>query len=87
MTVQLIRFRNQTNLALKGIIGIGAMGVIANLTGNAADAANYSATAQNYIDQWQNLGIAKDATPPHTTLAYGQNNTHGEILHHFLNAY
>lgn len=28
---------NQTNLAIKGIIGIAAMGSIANLTGNTAD--------------------------------------------------
>ncbi|CZR55322.1 probable glutaminase GtaA [Phialocephala subalpina] len=68
---------NQTNLALKGIIGIGAMAQIANLTGNTADAENYTSIAQNYIDQWQTLGIAHDATPPHTTLAYGMNDTHG----------
>ncbi|KAK3170913.1 hypothetical protein OEA41_002997 [Lepraria neglecta] len=68
---------NQTNLAIKGIIGIQAMSVIANLTGNAADAANYSSIAHDYITQWQTLGIAMDADPPHTTLAYGMNDTHG----------
>jgi len=68
---------NQTNLALKGIIGISAMAKIANLTGNTADATNYTNIAQDYITQWQSLGIAHDANPPHTTLAYGQNNTHG----------
>lgn len=40
---------NQTNLALKGIIGIAAMAQIANLTGNVADAANFSTIAQSYI--------------------------------------
>ena len=68
---------NQTNLALKGIIGIEAMAVIANRTGNAASGANYTNIAHNYIDQWQRLGIAHDATPPHTTLSYGFNDTHG----------
>ena len=68
---------NQTNLALKGIIGIEAMAVIANLTGNAATAENYSSIAHNYITEWQTLGIAMDANPPHTTLAYGMNDTHG----------
>ncbi|KUJ24358.1 glutaminase GtaA [Mollisia scopiformis] len=68
---------NQTNLALKGIIGIGAMAEIAKLTGNTADAANFSSIATSYITQWQTLGIAQDATPPHTTLAYGMNDTHG----------
>ena len=55
------------------------MSVIANLTGNAADAANYSSIAHDYITQWQTLGIAMDADPPHTTLAYGMNDTHGEL--------
>ncbi|KAG4411703.1 hypothetical protein IFR04_015157 [Cadophora malorum] len=68
---------NQTDLALKGIIGIQAMAVIANLTDNAVDGANYTDIAQDYITQWQTLGIAHDANPPHTTLAYGMNDTHG----------
>ncbi|KAK0104462.1 hypothetical protein ONS95_004751 [Cadophora gregata] len=68
---------NQTDLALKGIIGIQAMAVIANLTDNSVDGVNYTNIAQDYITQWQTLGIAHDATPPHTTLAYGMNDTHG----------
>lgn len=68
---------NQTNLALKGIIGIEAMAVIANLTGNTADATNFTNIAHSYIDQWQVLGVAQNANPPHTTLGYGLNDTHG----------
>jgi hypothetical protein len=68
---------NQTNLALKGIIGIEAMAQIANLTRNTAVAQNYSSIAHSYINEWQVLGIAHDASPPHTTLNYGQNATHG----------
>lgn len=68
---------NQTNLALKGIIGIEAMAVIANLTGNTAAGENYTNIAHRYIDQWQVYGIAADANPPHTTLGYGLNDTHG----------
>ncbi|KAF1984206.1 glutaminase GtaA [Aulographum hederae CBS 113979] len=74
---------NQTNLALKGIIGIGAMGQIANLTGNTEDAANYTAISRDYIEKWEDLGIAKNANPPHTTLAYGQNKTHGLLYNIF----
>ena len=74
---------NQTNLALKGIIGIEAMAVIANLTGNVTIGANYTTIAHDYIDQWQNLGIAHDATPPHTTLSYGMNDTHGLLYNLF----
>jgi hypothetical protein len=68
---------NQTNLALKGIIGIEAFAVIAKLTGNTEDFSNYTNIAHSYIDQWQVLGVAQDASPPHTTLGYGLNDTHG----------
>ena len=53
------------------------MAVIANLTGNTTTGANYTSIAHEYIADWQNLGIARDADPPHTTLAYGMNDTHG----------
>ena len=66
-------------MALKGIIGIAAMAQIANLTGNTNDASNYSLIADNYITQWQTLGIAMDADPPHTTLSYGMNDTYSEL--------
>ena len=56
------------------------MATIANLTGNTEDASNYSSIAHNYITQWQALGIAMDADPPHTTLAYGMNDTYGELF-------
>jgi hypothetical protein len=41
--------RNNTNLAIKGMIGIEAMAVIANLTGNTADAENYTNIAHSYV--------------------------------------
>lgn len=64
---------NQTNLALKGIVGIGAMARIATLTGNTADAANFTAIAENYVTMWQTLAIAPAVgnVPAHTTLNYG----------------
>lgn len=70
---------NQTNLALKGIIGIEAMAMIANLTGNTADAQNFTSIAHDYIAKWQQLGIAQgtNGSLPHTTLAYGMRDTHG----------
>lgn len=55
------------------------MATIANLTGNTNDASNYSSIAHNYIAQWQTLGIAMDADPPHTTLGYGLNDTYSEL--------
>lgn len=68
---------NQTNLALKGIIGIAAMGQIANLTGHAADATNFSGIATQYIAEWQTLGINANATPPHSVLDYNNATSHG----------
>lgn len=70
---------NQTNLALKGIIGIQAFAVIANLTGNTADGINYTSIAQNYITQWQGYGINTAATPPHSELAYNDASSWGKV--------
>jgi hypothetical protein len=45
---------NQTDLPLKGIIGIEAMASIANLTGNAADGANYTKPTHSTLSYNQN---------------------------------
>ena len=55
------------------------MATIANLTGKTDAASNYSSIAHDYITQWQTLGIAADADPPHTTLSYGMNDTYSEF--------
>ncbi|EGP88303.1 GTA glutaminase A [Zymoseptoria tritici IPO323] len=67
---------NQTNLALKGIIGISAMAQIATLTSHSADADNYTSIASSYISQWQDLAISKDASPPHATFQYGNESSY-----------
>lgn len=59
---------NQTNLAIKGIVAIGAMAQIANDVGASADAANFSTSASNYIKQWETYGV--DPSGNHTMLAY-----------------
>lgn len=59
---------NQTNLALKGIIGIRAMSDIADLTGHDEDAKHYKQVATEYIGKWQEYGISRDRT--HAKLAY-----------------
>ncbi|TGO50615.1 hypothetical protein BOTNAR_0386g00010 [Botryotinia narcissicola] len=70
---------NQTNLAQKGIIAIEAMSVIANITGNSADALNYTNIAHDYLTQWEKLAIvpATASVPAHTKLAYQDNTGHG----------
>ncbi|KAF3390622.1 Glutaminase A [Penicillium rolfsii] len=77
---------NQTNLALKGMIGIQAMSVIANETGHTADAANYSQIAHDYINKWQTLAINKNVTPAHTTLSYGNESSHGLLYNLYADA-
>ncbi|KAL7625591.1 hypothetical protein AAE478_004811 [Parahypoxylon ruwenzoriense] len=59
---------NQTNLALKGIIGIKAMSEIANVAGKDAESKWYSNVADEYIDKWQDFGLSRDKT--HAKLAY-----------------
>ncbi|KAF2149170.1 glutaminase GtaA [Myriangium duriaei CBS 260.36] len=66
---------NQTNLALKGIIGIQAMAEISNRTGHLNDAANYSSIASKYISQWNQLATATKVKHPHTTLNYGNTSS------------
>lgn len=59
---------NQTNLALKGIVGIKAMSELSSLVGKTDEAANYSRIADEYIDKWQGFGISRDKT--HAKLSY-----------------
>lgn len=65
---------NQTNLALKGIIGLRAMGEIARLTGNVD---SFGGTAHDYLAKWMQYGINAAAPVPHTTLSYGDADSHG----------
>ncbi|KLO09797.1 DUF1793-domain-containing protein [Schizopora paradoxa] len=53
---------NQTNLALKGIIGLGAMAKISSFMGMDNDASVYNNTAKSSIDLWQNFSISENKT-------------------------
>lgn len=60
---------NQTNLALKGIIGIRAMSEISELVGETKDAKYYRNISEHYIQMWQDdYAISRDGT--HAKLAY-----------------
>ncbi|KAI8951273.1 DUF1793-domain-containing protein [Xylaria longipes] len=69
---------NQTNLAIKGIIGLQAMSYIANVANNTADAADYANTAKSYYDQWEYFAI--DPSHKHTTLAYQWRSSWGHVF-------
>lgn len=77
---------NQTNLALKGIIGLRAMAEIADKTGNSDDQSYYLNVSTSYISQWQELGINSAADPPHTTLSYGDGDSHGLLYNLYANS-
>lgn len=65
----------QTNLALKGIVAIRAMGEIAKLIGQADVAEKYTSTAANYIQQWTTLAMSKDGR--HLTFDYDHDDSWG----------
>ena len=50
------------------------MSRIAQLTGNDDE---YGSIAKDYLGKWQGFAINKKANPPHTTLAYGNDSSHG----------
>ncbi|KAK5955226.1 hypothetical protein OHC33_003907 [Knufia fluminis] len=58
----------QTNLALKGIIGIKAMSGLAEIAGVETDVKLYDNTSRVYIAKWEEYGISRDKT--HAKLAY-----------------
>lgn len=58
----------QTNLALKGIIGIKAMAGLSELTDNHEDVKVYNNISEVYIAKWEEYGISRDKT--HAKLAY-----------------
>ncbi|MGW4568712.1 glutaminase domain-containing protein [Streptomyces sp. NPDC004561] len=64
---------HSANLALKGILAIGAMGQIATAAGNSADSSKYAGIARDYIGQW--VDKAQDTDKDHLKLAYDQPGT------------
>lgn len=75
---------NQTNLALKGMIGLEAMSQMSKLIGEDADAQNYTDIAHDYITKWQDLGINHGDNPPHSIVSYNNVSTHG-LLYNLYN--
>ncbi|KAI9811087.1 MAG: hypothetical protein M1827_005669 [Pycnora praestabilis] len=72
---------NQTNLAIKGIVGIQAMAAIANVVGATSDAQNFSTTATDYLTQWEYFAI--DPSGHHTLLSYEYRSSYGLLYNTF----
>lgn len=58
----------QTNLALKGIIGIKAMAGLADIADIETDVKQYDNISRVYIKKWEDYGISRDKT--HAKVAY-----------------
>jgi len=64
---------HSTNLALKAIIGVAAMGTIATFAGQTADAVHYTGLAQTYIGPWAGPSAnegGQDPSGKHLMLQY-----------------
>ncbi|MGW4517439.1 glutaminase domain-containing protein [Streptomyces sp. NPDC004393] len=64
---------HSANLALKGILAIGAMSQIATAAGHTTDATAYLATAKDYASKW--VSKAQDTSGDHLKLAYDRPGT------------
>ncbi|KAJ8496439.1 hypothetical protein ONZ45_g12430 [Pleurotus djamor] len=53
---------NQTNLALKGIIAIGAMAKMSEVVGNRTDQERFNSTAQDAITLWRSQSISPSSS-------------------------
>ncbi|KAI1801257.1 DUF1793-domain-containing protein [Daldinia bambusicola] len=73
---------NQTNLAIKGIVGLQAMSSISRVVGNANDAAKFADKATSYYAQWETLAI--DPAGKHTLLAYQWRSSWGLLYNIFF---
>ncbi|KAH3912897.1 hypothetical protein HBH56_108920 [Parastagonospora nodorum] len=75
---------NQTNLALKGIVGLGAMARMSSLVNESFDAQKYASIAKDYITRWSMLALDTSTDLHHTTLNYGNVSTYS-LLYNLYN--
>ncbi|KAG2056314.1 DUF1793-domain-containing protein [Suillus hirtellus] len=66
---------NQTNLAIKGVIGIQAMSIISGILGDTVNQQNYSSIVQRYVPQLLDYATSSDGL--HLTLNYGNESSWG----------
>lgn len=72
---------NQTNLAIKGIVGLQAMSVISEVVGDSTQATMYANIAKEYYQQWEYFAI--DPSEKHTLLGYEWRSSWGLLYNTF----
>ena len=65
--------KSSANLALKAVVGVGAMSKIAEAVGNDAEVGRYRGTAKSMAGEWVKRAQSKQGN--HLTLAYAQDPT------------
>ncbi|KAF2825873.1 DUF1793-domain-containing protein [Ophiobolus disseminans] len=78
------KLTNQTNLALKGVLGIEAMSRMSEIIGETDDAQSYTEIAHDYITKWQEYGMNMADDPKHSMLQYNNPASHG-LLYNLYN--
>ncbi|RYP39286.1 hypothetical protein DL767_002295 [Monosporascus sp. MG133] len=73
---------NQSNLALKGILGLQAMSAIARVAGEDGDAGEFARTAVDYYGRWEEM--AMDPAKNHTMLAYQWRSSWGLLYNLYM---
>lgn len=75
------KLSNQTNLALKAIVGIGAMSQISLVTGNDHKGIEFRSIAEEYAKKWIEFSLSSDFS--HTKLAYQLDHSWGTLYNLF----
>lgn len=75
------RLENQTNLAVKAIIGIRAMSELSKIMGYEADTKYYADVGNSYVPAWVDLAMSRDGS--HTKLAYHLYGSWGTLYNLF----
>ncbi|GAA5819993.1 hypothetical protein JCM3770_006817 [Rhodotorula araucariae] len=70
---------NQTNLAMKAIVGIGAMGELANGVGKWTDRVHYRSVAKAYAKEWSKMALTEKGGARHAKLAYQDEDSWGTL--------
>jgi hypothetical protein len=63
------------NLGLKAVLGVGAMGVLAQIAGNTADAQSFTSQSKSLMAQWVTMATTGSGT--YSLFAYGAPGTWG----------
>ncbi|KAL6244980.1 hypothetical protein RBB50_007755 [Rhinocladiella similis] len=72
---------NQTNLAIKGIVGLACMANVADAVGQSSNSSNYTSISTEYFSNWTTFAI--DPSGHHTMLAYQWRSSWGLLYNIF----